>query len=465
MQIASVVSFQGAWEQIQDAHENELSEVISGLVNYLDDNVKFSDESGNRYPREVFEKAMYDQGWILNETTFYSQSGRRMPIRSVGPIKNGIAVQIAMGGPDILSRWLFTHTTLATRHGIAAIPILLVPMESELDDQSRVRPLRRFTTFERFAEQIEMLAPLSLGYPFLIVGYSRQNSLLETNVIEIAQDENAKSEQESSIIDRSIEFPPEYHQAGIGILNYFATYLNEQCPAENATVRIEQSGLKVRMIVQSDGGNEEVIEKALHEYQMIVSGEERADKFTDNEKLILELRNELRVAKFRLESQQDIISLQNLSAQKSEERITGLLNILGKGLQSRDKNEIHVEVNPCIQTSVAVEFNQDISFAIGSVGELSECIPSNDESQLQLKDLEQSLSSIEDEKDPETVRRSSAMSKFRRIIEQMSDGNSKLGNALELAEQGYDVAKSLAKSYNKIASWCGLPNVPELFVK
>ena len=54
-----------------------------------------------------------------------------------------------------------------------------------------------------------------------------------------------------------------------------------------------------------------VIEKALHEYELIITGEVPPEKFTQNDKLVLELRNELRIAKFRLESQQDLIGMQN----------------------------------------------------------------------------------------------------------------------------------------------------------
>ncbi|NRG06304.1 hypothetical protein HRJ46_23670, partial [Vibrio coralliilyticus] len=66
--------------------------------------------------------------------------------------------------------------------------------------------------------------------------------------------------ENEDVIERSIVFPPEYHQAGLGILNYFGTYINEKYPEQNARVKIEQHGLTVRMIVETESGSREVLE-------------------------------------------------------------------------------------------------------------------------------------------------------------------------------------------------------------
>jgi hypothetical protein len=463
MNIEGVVSFSGAWDTLNSKHKNELDELITSLNNYVAGNTELVGDSDRRSYREYFEKSLYDLGWVLNDRTIYTDSGRRIPIRFIGPVKNGVAAQISSPSPDCLSRWLFNHSTLAIRHGVAEVAILLVPMRSEQDDKERAVLRSRINYFEYYADQLEMLSPLSVDHPFIILGYSSQDSLFGPSVLELARSEQFNSNAPESVVDRSIEFPPEYQQAGIGILNYFASYLNEEYPGENATVRIEQTGLKVRMVVESESGNKEVIEKALHEYELIVSGQERADKFTDSETLILELRNELRVAKFRLESQQDIISLQNINQKKSETHIDGLMNLLGNGLKPSGENHINVQVNPCIQNSVVVEINQDVSLALGNIEELLESLPKDSEALLPLKDLEQSLINLESEKDKDKVRRSSTMSKFHRIIDQLNDGNSIIKKAVDSAEQGYDVAKKLAGNYNKIASWCGLPSIPTVF--
>lgn len=464
MNIARVISFDGAWETLNKKHKSELEELLQGLANFLEGFVNLATDSERSSSREYFQKSLYDLGWSLNEKSVYTDAGRRVPVRFVGPLKNGVAAQISSPSPDFLTRWLFTHSTLAVRYGLAELPILLVPLREERNETSRNAYSHRMNSFEYYFDQLEMLSPLSLDHPFLILGYTNQNSLLEPSVTELEKNQS-KAEKSNAIIDRSIEFPPEYQQAGIGILNYFASYLNLQYPNEDAKVKIEQDGLNVRMVVESKSGQKDIVEKALHEYEQIVSGKERAENLTSNERLILELRNELRVAKFRLESQQDIISVQKSNEARNQERIDTLMDLLGEGLKEGGRSYVDVQVNPHIQNSVSVEVNQDISLALGNINELIESLPKESEAHLPLKDLEQALVSVENEKDQDKIRQSAAMSKFARIIEEVNEEDSTIRKAVDAAEQGYEVLRTLAGNYNKIASWCGLPTVPEVFAR
>ncbi len=66
----------------------------------------------------------------------------------------------------------------------------------------------------------------------------------------------------SNSIERCIEFPPQYQQAGIGILSYFSSYLSQQYPNSSARVKIEQNGTSVRMIIEAEDGTLETVEKS-----------------------------------------------------------------------------------------------------------------------------------------------------------------------------------------------------------
>lgn len=449
----------GAWDRVQNLYSNEYESLCKALERFVLGQVTLADEERVGI-RALWEKALYDEGWNVTEQTFFTTSGRRLPVRFIGPLKNGLAAQHGFGNPDFLSRWLFTYATLGVRNGVADIPIIVVPMRDSISEEDRARHISRMSTFEYYQEQLEMLSPISLNVPFLVIGYSAQETLFDVNVVELAQEENSRSgNEENVVINKSIEFPPEYHQAGIGILNFFSTYLHENYPSQNATVRIEQKGLKVRMIVESDDGNSETIEKALHEYEQIMSGRENPAKFTQNDKLILDLRNEVRVAKFRIESQQDFIALQNERIRSSEERIDSLLLLVGQGLQ-KEPRHINVQVNPCIQNNMSVTINADISASMGCLEELSDILPKQDEISLPIMDLSKSLQSIEDEQSQEKVRSSSAMAKFSRFIEKLRDANSSIRSAIDTTQQGFEIAQELVAKYNKIASWCGLPTIP-----
>lgn len=312
----------------------------------------------------------------------------------------------------------------------------------------------RRESFEMNLEQLEMLAPLSHQYPFLVIGYSNQASITAPEIIELESD--LYVEEDSSVIDRCIEFPPEYHQAGLDILNYFGTYLREQYPEENASVRIEQQGLKVRLVIETADGKSETIEKALHEYELIITGAEPPERFANSDKLILELRNELRIAKFRLESQQDFIGMQN-------GRIDQLLNIVGNGLSQ--KHEVMIDFKPTITLSNTITINQDVAAALSNVNELMEELPESNDAYFALKELEGSLASIETDNDQESVRRSPAMSKFKRLIDKAAETGSDLNSAIKKAERGWEIFSDLAGKYNKLAEWCGLPVVPSALIK
>lgn len=452
MYINKVISYKNAWDEVSKKHPNDLSEIQSALDSLIGKNTESVAQQERANPREAWEKLMYERGWELIDRTHYSSEGKRINLGRLGPTKNGLSASLPFGAFDHLSRWLFQQSTLAIRHGLINIPIMITPVRSfsrELDN-----PFIRRESFELNLEQLEMLAPLSHQHPFLIIGYSNQASLTAPEIIELESD--LYVETANSVIDRCIEFPPEYHQAGLDILNYFGTYLREQYPEENASVRIEQQGLKVRLVVETADGKTEIIEKALHEYELIITGAEPPEKFANSDKLIIELRNELRIAKFRLEAQQDIIGMQN-------GRIDQLLNIVGSGLSQ--KHEVLIDFKPTITLSNSITINQDVAAALGNLNELMDELPESNDAYFALKELEGSLVSIETDNDQESVRRSPAMSKFKRLIDKVADAGSDLNSAIRKAERGWVIFSDLAEKYNKLAEWCGLPVVPSALIK
>ncbi|MCP4108141.1 MAG: toll/interleukin-1 receptor domain-containing protein [Desulfobacteraceae bacterium] len=156
-----------------------------------------------------------------------------------------------------------------------------------------------------------------------------------------------REDNKTHLIERFIEFPPEYHQAGISVLNYFGTVLKKKLPGTKATIKIEQDGLKVKMIINPvDGGDKEIIEKTLDEYGLVIMGRMTPEEFTKGDKFAkLELKNELRIAYHRIESQRELLQITKegynqriesleLSKESLEEQVGWLRNIVGKAIQS-----------------------------------------------------------------------------------------------------------------------------------
>lgn len=160
---------------------------------------------------------------------------------------------------------------------------------------------------------------------------------------------------DENLIERFIEFPPEYHQAGISILNYFGTVLKKKYPDTKARIIIEQEDLKVKMIIDpQDGRDREIIEKTLTEYGLVVTGNMKPEEFTDDKLLLIELKNELRMARFRVETQKEM--LLDKSAQ-----IDTLLSIVGSAVQKQP--EINVNQKVTGGDTIDINADGDVTFA------------------------------------------------------------------------------------------------------
>ncbi len=105
---------------------------------------------------------------------------------------------------------------------------------------------------------------------------------------------------EANTIVRSIEFAPEHFQAGVAILSYFGTVLRQKHPHTKATVRIEQDGLAIRLVVVTPDNEAEIIEKTLDEYGLVMSGRMTPAEYLVEPQHIRDLQNKLELANVEL---------------------------------------------------------------------------------------------------------------------------------------------------------------------
>lgn len=303
---------------------------------------------------------------------------------------------------------------------------------------------------------------IGIGYEITQILGSRSIKEVSEEATNLLKEINLKifdflksSIESNNLVERSIVFPPEYYQAGLGILNYFSSYISERYPEQKAKVKIEQDGLTVRMTIESEFGSKEVIERALHEYELIVSGSVDPKGLINSELKIIELKTELRIAQTRIEYQRDL-----LGYQKSQ--INELNKLLQAGL---NKNScVTIDFKPEIKLENKLFVNNKVADAISSLIELREALDLQDTEQARLDSLRTSLHELEAITEPDTLRRSSVMSKFKRFMEDLEMKGSSLNVALEKVDSGFTIAKDLARKYNKLAEWCGMPVVPSVFL-
>jgi len=258
------------------------------------------------------------------------------------------------------------------------------------------------------------------------------------------------------IIERCINFPPEYHQAGISILAYFGEVLRRKYPDYQATVRIEQDGLRVRMIIEPLNGRVEVFERALDEYGLLLTGRITAEQFTDDPFLAMNLKNELRLAQTRIESQKELLQYQEKHLNNRDHQIDNLLKMLGQSLHTSQPNNFNISVAPTISNSI--EGNITGYNFIGNIcNDLNDLLNilkklGNDETIVEqaLKEVEKLNESESNDKEKKT-----AFDKLKELIDNISDEESRIGKAIRASKQAVEVAQRLAKRYNDLAQWFG----------
>ena len=82
----------------------------------------------------------------------------------------------------------------------------------------------------------------------------------------------------------------------------------------------------------------------------------------------------------------------------------------------------------------------------------------------ELEDAAELLKKIESTKDPEQLKGSPETGLLKRIVDDLNDENSTLHKTVGGIKKGFSIAQDIAKGYNDIAQWAGLPQVPRPFL-
>jgi hypothetical protein len=267
-------------------------------------------------------------------------------------------------------------------------------------------------------------------------------------------------------IERCIEFPEEYHQAGVSILSFFGEVLRRQYPENKATVRIEQEGLKVRMVVEPLKGDVKVFEKALDEFGLVIAGKMTPENFTDDPYLVLNLKHELRLAQARIESQKDILHYQVQHIGNLERRVDILMKDIGQALQTQTPPVLNITVSPTIITSsyVKADVNNALEGIIRELHEMATALNVNGEEHAVVNEVLQEVQSSQALKTEDLAADPLMLRKLYQFVEGLSETDNKVVKTIIKLNKGVELAQSLAKHYNQIAHWFGLPQVPTPFL-
>ncbi len=92
---------------------------------------------------------------------------------------------------------------------------------------------------------------------------------------------------------RSLEFQPEFMQAGLNVLSYFSEFVAAKYKDTPVKVQIEREGSSLRLIVETPEGKREEVERTLQDFSLVMRGEKAPSEITDDKVQIFRLENQL----------------------------------------------------------------------------------------------------------------------------------------------------------------------------
>jgi len=152
-----------------------------------------------------------------------------------------------------------------------------------------------------------------------------------------------------SRIERAIEFSPEHCQAGLGLMNYFARVLAERHPTVRAKVRIEQEGVRIRMTIETQEGNRELIEHTLEDYGLVLMGQKLPEDLVPERLQAMALRHKLELVSMELRFQKELFietrESQRGRVESLERQVTELQRMIGGKLMQAPKliNSVNID--------------------------------------------------------------------------------------------------------------------------
>ncbi|NMK47405.1 hypothetical protein [Achromobacter sp. Bel] len=396
--------------------------------------------------------AMMGQAWrellpMWRDTSFGSRP-KVETAQNVGLTMSGVALNLMLNRTGF-DAWLFQRVPVAYRRGFIdlAVGVFVLARGGGYYLDNALRQVA--SGFRRAEASLLELQPISLEVPFVLLGLS-PSPIDEPDFVEL--EAVATTVRANPVIERVIEVPHQYQQAVVGILGYFGTYLQQIAPeqAKSAKIRIEQGAGFLRLVVEAEDGARHIVERAFEDYQGIVRGDLTVDQLALSPIAAAELRSELRIANARIDFQKDMLAVQGVELRTLRE--------LSLELSKRKQPDLHIQVSAQASATTTI----DTSPLLGDIGNLVEALRSQGDAGEIVQELDSVGKAIE-EAGRERTELSVPIRRLRGVLEKIQVGGTRLHGVLEKGAGAIEAAQKLARQYNSVADWCGLPQVPRAF--
>ncbi|MFY7671618.1 hypothetical protein ACOSP6_11090 [Tenacibaculum sp. MEBiC06402] len=416
----------------------------------------------------MLSDAFHQKGWSLSKILDFSPvTYKKIDFHKGNLSLNHTSLLFAV---EALKTWLKDFSVMHEFNQSTEIVIFTIRLNADSEINSTVNDLKKIE-IKKIHDLLISSSPFDFQIPFAVILFNSDeefNQFEVTNLgeLKVLKEEekiarnfkeimklHSKANEERVIVNNSIEFPEELYLAGLGILNYFGTYIQQKYPKEKIKVKIEQENYLVRLIIEGEEGAREVVEKALQEYQLIVTGERNPEQLTDDPKIILGLKSELRIAKVRIENQRDIIAIKDQSINALNEFLLAALN---------NKSEVNIDFKPSILLANNNVLLPVVNNFIEELRNAKETLNLDSSEYIEFEEISSELELINN---IETLKKSGRLKNFKAILEKHLKRIRNAGKVLESTNKNIETIQKLAGKYNKIAELCGLPTVPSFLTK
>lgn len=209
----------------------------------------------------------------------------------------------------------------------------------------------------------------------------------------MASSEYSNIGNQSQSFERTIEFEPEYRQAGVSILSFFSELVETEFSNQSVKVGIMQSGNTVTLRIETPEGELlKEVEQTLNKFGLAVMGKAPINSVSNNQQLVQDLKTRLEVTNLELRLRQEAALTQSSQYEKRitslESQINNLHNLVGNNLLNQNNLSETIRL-----LSSATQPSEAFLAALSSISEVLNKSQSK-ETELQ---LERSLTDLEKE--------------------------------------------------------------------
>jgi hypothetical protein len=275
-------------------------------------NSRINDDVAYIYLSSVWSSILQKYSWEESYNFPKQEGGNVFRLDNVKNLVSSNILGASFIEGDELSKIIFIEGPRSLSMGICDVTIVLVPVDSiknlyRLSDKEVTFPVMLTESSCRI--NLNELFPIQSSSPIVILFFSTDEEPFVLDEI--------PSIQQEGVINRSIEFEPEYYQAGVGVLSYFGEVLRQKYPDVNAKVRIEQDGSTVRMHIELPTGDIDTIERELEKYALVISNQLAPEVLFENKAHIMRLEHKLEVTKLEVKQANDMLQLtRDLTSQR-----------------------------------------------------------------------------------------------------------------------------------------------------